>query len=337
MLKPEPDILKISDLSVGYKKGSSIFSVFSSINSSAKSGELIGLIGKNGSGKSTLLRTIVSLQPALAGRILLKDKNLVEYSHNKLAKEISFVSTEILRASNLSVHELVCLGRFPYTNWLSKLTEVDILAINKAINRCDIEYIAGKKIEEISDGERQRTMIARVLAQDTPLIVLDEPTSFLDMPTKYEIIHLLNRLTREEGKTIIFSSHDLSIAIGEVDKLWLMDDTKLTEGSAEDLILNGNFEHLFKETKLSFDIKTGNFKIKKGKGRPISLKGKGIEYEWTKKALERLNLFVDESLSYPSIEIKHNKKTEWILFLNDNTYIFNSIYELISYLRKIFN
>ncbi len=336
-MKEEGNILKINHLEIGYpEKGKSNNILYLDINLCGQSGELIALIGKNGIGKSTLLRNISGLQSPLNGTINYFDKQKQDYSRADFARMISFVSTEIVNVTNLSVFDLVSLGRFPHTNWLGKLTTKDINNTARALEMVGMSSFARKNINEISDGERQRVMIARTLAQDTRMIVLDEPTAFLDLPNKYEIIHLLNKLSKEENKTIIFSTHDLNIAIQEADKIWLMLDDKVVEGAPEDLILDETFNKIFEKSNLRFDKIKGDFKMQKKHHCKIGLIGEGPHYTWTKKALERLNFYVEkgnDSIQYVKIE-KGNNFCKWTLLSDELKHKFNSIYDLSIHLKN---
>ncbi len=330
-------ILRISDLEIGYFHNKKRTSVFNNISLSARKGELVGLIGKNGIGKSTLLKTIARLNKRLAGEIFLNNKKILDYDLREWAKNISFVSTDPLNISNLTVKELISLGRHPYTNWMFLLSKFDEEIINKAISLVKINHLVSKNIDEISDGERQRVLIARALAQNTDIIILDEPTAFLDLPNKYEIIHLLHELSKNEWKTIIFSSHDLNISITEADKIWLMDDKNIYEGAPEDLVLNGIFEHLFDNSLVNFDKTTGEVKLSRKQISEIYLTGSGNGFFWTKRALERLNYQVNEKINNPvKVNISSSgKKFIWELELNKKKFAFNSIYELNLHLKQL--
>jgi len=218
---------------------------------------------------------------------------------------------------------------------MGKLQTKDILKSNTAIDMVGMTSYLNANVNEISDGERQRVMIARTLAQDTKVIVLDEPTAFLDLPNKYEIVHLLNKLSKDENKTIIFSTHDLNIAIQEADKIWLMLDDYIIEGAPEDLILNDKFNKLFQDSNLNFDKVKGDFRMKKKHHVEIALKGEGIYYTWTKKALERLGyLVIKDNKSDSYIEIKSdNNRVYWLLKSEKDDFKFDSIYDLSLHLK----
>lgn len=323
------DIIRTVDLEIGYP-GQKRKPVYSSINVSAGKGEIIAVLGQNGIGKSTLLRTLVQLQKPTRGKVLVKNRDLHHYSRKELALLIGFVSTEIIHVSNLTLFDLVGLGRFPHTNWLGRLTQEDRDLVREAIRQVGLEGMMGKNINEVSDGERQRTMIARTLAQDTEIIVLDEPTAFLDLPNRYEIVHLLTELSRLKGKTILFSTHDLGIALQEADKVWLMLPDGIVTGSPEDLVLNHSFYSVFEETRLHFDERKGEIRIRRETGKKIHLDAEGITGIWTQHALERLGYSLAEKNQCETqirIELENEKPT-WIVKKRDEIFKCNSIYNL---------
>ncbi len=326
------EFLVLSDLSIGYRK----HAVLSNLNLSAGEGELVALIGRNGAGKSTLMRTVARLQPALSGEVSIAGKPIGRYSRNELARLLSIVSAESLSVSHLTVKQLVSFGRFPHTNWIGKFSDRDVALIEESMQLVGIKPLENKIVHEISDGERQRAMIARTLAQDTDMILLDEPTAFLDMPNKYEVIRLLHRLTREKRKTIVFSTHDLNIAMQEADKLWLMADGTLYEGAPEDLVLNHRLTRIFEGTKLHFDDHKGEFKIKRPDIRFITLSGEGKSFFWTKKALERLGFSVNKNKSDNdfTIEVSDTRPICWTLRDQALLVQFDSVYDLSQYLLK---
>lgn len=249
-MKEDP-LLSINSLRIGYSSGRRTCQVLPELNASASAGELIAVIGRNGIGKSTLLRTLTGLQPALGGNILLSGRKISEYSRMELARKIGYISTEVVRTSNMSVYDLVALGRFPHTNWIGTLDSDSREAITAAIGKSGMEGFEFRQVAELSDGERQRAMIARVLAQDAELMIMDEPTAFLDIAGRYEIIKLAYDLTRT-GKTIIYSTHDLNPALTTADKIWLLFKDKLIEGTPDELISNGSFDRLFESSPINF-------------------------------------------------------------------------------------
>ncbi|MDO7170629.1 ABC transporter ATP-binding protein [Mariniflexile sp. AS56] len=256
-------ILKTKDLSIGYTSKKERIIVASNINIELHKGALVGLVGGNGIGKSTLLRTLTHVQDALSGEVFIAERNIKQFPALDLAKVMSLVLTEQMMSKNLSVFELVALGRQPYTNWVGNLSENDIACINTALIQTNITDLKHKRCFELSDGQFQKVMIARALAQDTDLIILDEPTSHLDMYHKAYILKLLQQLAKETGKTILFSSHEIDLAIQLCDTMIVMSKNQVVTDTPCNLISNGTFETLFPKDLIAFDEKTGSFRVKK--------------------------------------------------------------------------
>lgn len=255
-------ILKTKNLTIGYasKKGKTV--IASNINIELNKGELVGLIGANGIGKSTLLRTLTNVQNALNGVIEINKREITTYTPVALAKVMSLVLTEQISSKNLSVFELVALGRHPYTNWLGNLSEKDIETVNKSIKQTNIVDLKYKKCFELSDGQLQKVMIARALAQDSNIIILDEPTTHLDMYHKAYILKLLQKLAKETQKTILFSSHEVDLAIQLCDKLIVITKNEVVIDTPNNLISKGVFENLFPEDLITFNKQTQSFRVK---------------------------------------------------------------------------
>ncbi|MDW8849036.1 ABC transporter ATP-binding protein [Flavobacterium sp. MMLR14_040] len=255
------NILSTSNLNIGYKTKKATIVIAENLNLNLTSGKLISLIGANGIGKSTLLRTITGIQQPLSGNVFLKEKNINTYNPLELAQNLSVVLTEKLPPSNLSVFELVALGRQPYTNWIGTLTETDIEKVQQAMQLTQIEHLSAKKHYEISDGQLQKVLIARALAQDTPLIILDEPTTHLDLLHKVSLFKLLKKLTQETQKCILFSTHDIDLAIQLSDEMIIMTPETVVQDQPCNLISNGSFATLFKDEHIVFDAEKGKFVI----------------------------------------------------------------------------
>ena len=213
------NILSTSNLTIGYQSKKENIVIAENLNLNLQSGKLIALIGANGIGKSTLLRTLCGIQKPLSGSVLLNDKDILKYEPLSLAQNLSLVLTDKLPPSNLTVFELVALGRQPYTNWLGKLSDIDLEKVNQAIELTQIQHLSNKKHDEISDGQLQKVLVARALAQDTPLIILDEPTTHLDLLHKVSIFKLLKKLSEATNKCILFSTHDIDLAIQLSDEM----------------------------------------------------------------------------------------------------------------------
>ena len=256
-------VLKTTNLAVGYSSKKSQTVIASDLNIELQKGIFICLLGKNGIGKSTLLRTLSKVQPELNGAVFINNKNLELYNSNELSKTMSLVLTERLPESDLTVFELIALGRQPYTNWVGSLTENDLEKINEAIRLTNIEHLINKKYYELSDGQLQRVLISRALAQDTDIIILDEPTAHLDVLHKMETFQLLKKLSEGLGKTIIISSHEIHLALQSANELWLMTDTSFITGNPQELIENGNIESLFSSEFIQFNRAKQQFVLKK--------------------------------------------------------------------------
>lgn len=254
-------ILKTSNLSIGYASKKEKTVIASSINIQLKKGKLIALVGKNGIGKSTFLKTITQIIPPVEGAIFLDEKLLSQYDGKALAQKLSLVLTEQLPPSNLTIYEIVALGRQPYTNWLGTITEEDQKHIENAIALTGIEIYQHKKHYEVSDGQLQKALIARALAQDTSIIILDEPTTHLDLVHKVTVLKLLQKLTHETGKTILYSTHDVDLAIQLCDEIIVLSENKVVQDQPCNLIADGTFTNLFQNENIVFDVTIGKFKI----------------------------------------------------------------------------
>lgn len=255
-------VLHTENLSIGYSHQKEKNCIASSIHLTLEKGKLIALVGANGIGKSTLIRTLTGIQKPLLGEVFLHSKRINLYEPLALAKEMSLVLTEKLPPSNLTVYELIALGRQPYTNWIGKLSADDLEKIESAIELTQIQHLISKKHYEISDGQLQIVLIARALAQDTALIVLDEPTTHLDLVHKVSLFKLLKKLTQETGKCILFSTHDIDMAIQLSDEMIVMTAENCIQDQPCELILKGVFETLFQDEHIAFDSQKGTFVIK---------------------------------------------------------------------------
>ncbi|SHG05167.1 iron complex transport system ATP-binding protein [Flavobacterium micromati] len=254
-------ILKASQINIGYSHKKEKIVVASDISISLEKGKLIALIGANGVGKSTLLKTITGILKPLSGNVLLNEKKITAYDPLELAQNLSIVLTEKLPPSNLTVFELIALGRQPYTNWIGKLTATDLSKVNEAMELTQISHLADKKHYEISDGQLQKVLIARALAQDTPLIILDEPTTHLDLLHKVSLFKLLKKLTQETEKCILFSTHDIDMAIQLSDEMIIMTPEIVIQDEPCNFISKGIFATLFNDEHIIFDQEKGKFII----------------------------------------------------------------------------
>lgn len=262
-LSKQHTILSTENLDIGYLTKNGTNTIAQNLNIEIKTGELVGLVGANGIGKSTLLRTITKMQTAISGMVYINNRSINNISLKELSQELSLVLTEPLQTKNLSVFELVALGRHPYTNWIGSLTKEDIFQIDKALDLIGVTDLKNYRCFELSDGQLQKAMIARALAQDTNLIILDEPTTHLDMYHKAYILKLLQDLTKETGKTILFSSHEIDLAIQLCNTMIVMTSNGVFCDEPCLLIENEVFSDLFPKDLISFDKETGRFRINK--------------------------------------------------------------------------
>ncbi|GGZ39729.1 iron(III) ABC transporter ATP-binding protein [Echinicola pacifica] len=250
--------ISAQDLCIGYTRKKQEIKVHDGLNFQLLPGQLYCLLGPNGVGKSTLIKTLLGHIPALSGSIYINGKDLKKLSAEQMAKTASVVLTDRVSSGNLHVADLVALGRVPFTNWAGRLAEADLHIIAKAMEATKINYFKDKPLSEISDGQRQKAMIARALAQDGQLIILDEPTAHLDLINRHEIMQLLRTICKTENKSILVITHDLEVAIETADELWLMQcGEPLIQGSPEDLIVSGKIQHLLTSPGLYFDIHHG--------------------------------------------------------------------------------
>ena len=225
-------------------------------------GEMVALLGRNGTGKSTLLRAIAKLGEVAQGEIMVDGKAISEIDIRTFARLVAFVNTERVDIDSMRAYDLVAIGRSPYTDWMGRLTNEDREIIERAMQITGVDKLADRMVETLSDGECQRVMIARALAQDTPVILLDEPTAFLDLPNRYELCTLLGRLAHDEGKLIVFSTHELDIALTLADSIALVDTPRLVHLPTSEMIASGNLERLFNSEHISFDAATKAIKLR---------------------------------------------------------------------------
>lgn len=254
--------LSVKDLTIGYGKKSNPTVIAKGIEFQLQEGALYGLIGINGSGKSTLIKTLSGSLEPISGQFELGGNTNENISPNQRAKLLSVVLTKSPVSLNLSCYELVALGRHPYTNWIGVLTAEDKAAISKAIAITDLDSLRDKKCYQLSDGQLQRALLARAIAQDTPVIILDEPTTHLDLHHKFKMLKLLHGLA-VEGKTILYATHDLELALDLCNRLLIVQDQAITDHSPEEAINSGLIQQLFPEETVKFDPATRRFTLKK--------------------------------------------------------------------------
>ncbi|WP_157608531.1 ABC transporter ATP-binding protein [Roseivirga seohaensis] len=335
MMKETRIILSTTNLTVGYKDKKGEKPVLTNLNLSLEKGKLTCLLGTNGTGKSTLMRTIGGIQKPLKGEVFMQGKPIRSIDAKSLSKQLSLVLTDRIAPGNLTVYALVSLGRFPYTSWLGTLSQEDKDIIFIAMEATGILEFANKHIGELSDGERQKVMIARTLAQNTEVIFLDEPTAHLDLPNRMEIFHLLRELAVKGDKAILLTTHELDMALANADHLWLINQNQsIDSGLPEDLVLNGLLEEAFQRDQLQFDYEQGTFKRTSTQSKTkVRLEGDVILKRWTRSALERAGYEVTPDTSDIKIKISGSLKAPlWHLNYNDTTY--KTIQELLIQLNN---
>ena len=258
------ETIRLKDVSIGYKTRQGVRTVAKGITASIRPCELTCLLGRNGVGKSTLLRTLAGFQPRLGGDIDIEGQPLESYSDRELAQKLGVVLTERPNVQQMTVWELVAMGRSPYTGFWGRLSDEDEKIVQEAIGQVGIEALTSRQVTTLSDGERQKVMIAKALAQQTPIIFLDEPTAFLDYPSKVETLLLLKLISRESQKTIFLSTHDLELALQAADRLWLMEpDSHLAIGTPRELADQGVLSRFIESGNgVSFDADTLGIQIK---------------------------------------------------------------------------
>ncbi|MDP6922629.1 MAG: ABC transporter ATP-binding protein [Lutibacter sp.] len=257
----DTSLIRTAALSIGYRTKKHTNCLASDLDIGVAAGQLISVLGQNGIGKSTLLRTLTRVQPALSGQIFLQGQAIEQLNRSDLSQHLSLVLSENLPESNLSVFELVALGRQPYTNWLGTLTDKDLKAVYRSLEQTQTQHLAKMPARELSDGQRQKVLISRALAQDTPIIVLDEPTSHLDLHHTIHIFSLLKELATNHQKTIIVSTHEVNLALSLADQLWLMSPGSFIAGKTTDLIDSEALDRLFDSDLIHFDKAQKQFNI----------------------------------------------------------------------------
>lgn len=282
-------LLNTSNLSIGFQTNKNREVILhQDINLELRSSEITCLLGPNGSGKSTLIRTLCGLQRPLAGFVEINGKLVEKMLPGDLSRLVSIVLTGELEISNINVFSMVAYGRSPYTGYFGKLNDNDVKIVESAMQSTGIEHLSHQKFETLSDGEKQKVMIAKSLAQETPLILLDEPTAFLDFPGKVEIMQLLRNTAREHQKAVLLSTHDINLAIQFADRLWLMArERPIVTGMPEDLVLKGEIGSFFDKRKIRFEAETGTFIFETVFRGKVYLAGAGTTYDWMAKALKR--------------------------------------------------
>ncbi|CAI8737375.1 ABC transporter ATP-binding protein [Pseudomonas sp. IT-P176] len=278
-------MLRSYALEVGYRRQA----VLGPLDLHLPKGRLVCLLGANGAGKSTLIRTLSAMQRAVSGRIELDGQPLDSLAPAERAKRMAVVLTDRVDPGALSGFELAALGRYPHVGWAGRLNEHDRHIVTQALEHAGAGGLAAKAVANMSDGERQKVLLARALAQQPKVLILDEITAFLDLPRRIETLRLLQQLARERDLAILLSCHDLELALRCADLLWLIDQSRQLQcGAPEDLVLDGRLGQTFSSSGLHFDLERGEWGLAARPGRPVRLQASGITRVWTQRALHRI-------------------------------------------------
>jgi len=309
--------LRTCDLAVGYSARRGRRAVLEHVNLSVRAGELVCLLGPNGIGKSTLLRTLARMQPRLWGTVELGGADLNSITHAELARRLGVVLTERVIVEALAVRRIVELGRYPYSGWFGRITDRDRRVVDWAIDAVGARHLADRDFSRLSDGERQRAMIARALAQEPLLLLLDEPTAFLDVPSRVELMGLLRQLTRDQRLAVVVSTHDLELALRTADVVWLvMPGGELMTGAPEDVVLAGGIGQAFEGRQIRFHAEERSFRLLTGSGGDAVVRGSGLRAALAAAVLEREGYAVVPSADTPTLCV-HARESGWQAVFRD--------------------
>jgi iron complex transport system ATP-binding protein len=325
-------------LSIGYQHKATVSTIAKALNLALHAGEFVCLLGPNGAGKSTLLRTLAGMQLPLSGNIQICDTEFSKISPRERARLISVVLTENPATGMMDARTLVSLGRHPYSGWLGGLRETDHQRIDWALSAVGANALETRQVAELSDGERQKISIARALAQEAKVMLLDEPTAFLDLPRRVELMGLLRTLAHKEQLGLLLSTHDLDLALRFADRLWILTEQgQLIQGYPEALALDGQLADAFTNENVDWDSTQGSFRAHREACLYVHMEGDSTHHTWTRRALERLGYGIasGEKESAFSIDIhRTDNSPTWTINQDGNPWTCGSIVELIDWIRN---
>jgi iron complex transport system ATP-binding protein len=329
-------VLEARDLAVGYRTRRVRRAVLEHVNLAVRGGEFVCLLGPNGIGKSTLLRTLARMQPVLWGAVLVEGADLRSLAPAALARRLGVVLTDRVVIDALTVRRVVEFGRYPHSGWFGQLGTHDREVVEWALGVTGVRHLAERDLNRLSDGERQRVMVARALAQEPVLLLLDEPTAFLDVPSRVELMALLRRLTRELSLAVIIATHDLELALRAADRVWLvMPGGELATGAPEDVIVSGAMAQAFEGRQVRFDADARSFRWLAEDPRPAELRGAGLRASMAEAVLEREGYVVDDSAAEAdrvSVEVGEHG---WRATIDGREYTGNDFASLAACLRTV--
>ncbi len=327
--------LETRGLSIGYRRrrGRDV-TLAPALDLRLRRGLLIGLLGPNGIGKSTLLRTLAGMQAPLAGQVRLNDKCIESLSPEALARQLSLVLTTAPPAELMNGYALAALGRQPHTDWLGRMTAEDHAAVRWALEAAGAADLAEARVRELSDGQRQKLMIARALAQQGEIMLLDEPTAYLDLPRRVETMQLLQDIAHDSGRAILVSTHDLDLALRHCDRLWLMSEAGIAAGAPEDLALDGRLGQTFQAAGISFDAGSAAFVLNGRPGTAVHVAGEGLQAQWMRRALERRGYAPQPGPQAITITPSRKGRAGWQLTMAERSSSHRTIQALLDALER---
>lgn len=293
----------IDALQIGY--GRRVLSTLDQVK--VEPGEFICLLGRNGQGKSTLLRTLAGFIPAIGGEVRLVDRPVRAWPAAERARKVAVVLTDRPQVGALRVRELVEMGRQPYTGWTGALSDEDRAIATEALKQVEGHHLRDRFVDSLSDGERQRVMIARALAQRPQVMLLDEITAFLDLPSRVTITATLRRIAHETGVSIILSSHDLELSLNAADRIWLLPGGgRFIDGAPEDVALSGAIGEAFDQANLVFSLQSGRFETRGESRGPVFVDAAGTTAIWLRRAVERMGFAASNEAEGANLVIGHS-------------------------------
>lgn len=293
-------ILETHSLAIGYRSPRRDDVVVAhGLNLQLNRGQIVCLLGANGAGKSTLLRTLTGMQEPLEGEVILNGRSLHTMNAYERARAVSIVTTERPAVGMMTGWELVALGRYPYTDWSGRLSDVDRSMVDDALWAVGAEMLASSPVVEMSDGQRQKLMIARAVAQSSEMMLLDEPTAFLDLPRRVEVMRLLQTIAHQGGRAVLLSTHDFELALRLSDVIWLMGEGgSIQQGVPEDLALAEAYTGIFAGDDVYWDVVSGSFIVaQSSEGIVALIGGTAVQRLWTERALKRIGYEVGDRAS----------------------------------------
>ena len=329
-------LIRLDALTIGYRaRRGAATAIQSGLDVSLAAGELTVLLGPNGSGKSTLIRTISGLQAPLRGTVLLDSVSVHAMAPRARARALAVVLTQQVKPWGLTARGLVALGRFPHTPASGTLSETDHRVVEAALDATGSSVLAERQLAELSDGERQRVMVARALAQEPRAMILDEVTAFLDLPHRVDIMLMLRRLAHTRGTAMLLSTHDLDLALRTADRIWLLTPGgAFSVGSPESLVISGALDRVFHHDGVRFDRQTGGFSLTSENRSRASVRGDGLHAVWTGRALERLGYELVSHDAALSVEVEARPDfAEWVVSRDGRVVRHTSLDDLIATVR----